>query len=160
MEKEKREDAKFWIEVAKLGLQIISLVAIAIAFFTYKEALNKSDQDTYRFIAVNWNDHLATFIDKPQLRPYFFEGKELPDNLDERMQIEAVADVRLDKMDAILTYFQQRGGSSEDIKGWTSTFEEAFRRGPVLCSEIADVEDNYGLIVPIARKNCPIRSEK
>ena len=154
MKEEKRENIKLYIEVSKLIVQILGSIAIVIAFMVYRDSINKGDQDTYRFISTDLNDHLKIFVDHPELRPYFFDGEVLPKVGPVRLLVESVADVRLDKMDAILTYFKRRGASDKDIEGWTTTFQNAFKQSPALCDAIRGVEANYGYIVPIAKQSC------
>ncbi|CAL4868176.1 hypothetical protein MMA231_02451 [Asticcacaulis sp. MM231] len=160
MSPESRENWKLRLEIFKTILQIITLISIGFAYLSYRDSVSKVDQDTYKMIAANWNDHLALFIEHPNLRPYFFEGRAVTPNNKDKLLIESVAVVRLDKMDAILTFFAQRRAPDKAILGWKTTFADAFRRSPALCEAISGVEGNYGLIVPIAQENCTMQQTR
>ena len=67
--------------------------------------------------------------------------------------ILAVADTRLDTMDAVLTYGEYWFGQA-GITGWRVTFANAFRTSPVLCQRFEQTSSNYGLIVPIGNTVC------
>jgi hypothetical protein len=55
-------------------------------------------------MTTEWRDHLKTFVEKPDLRPYFEHRVELTTDDPKREAVLALADVRLDTIDAILTY--------------------------------------------------------
>ncbi|WP_322886018.1 hypothetical protein U8C32_29315 (plasmid) [Sinorhizobium medicae] len=65
----------------------------------------------------------------------------------------ALADVRLDIMDAVLTYAAVRD-IQPDIQGWKNTFATAFRNSSVMCARVAEERSNYGQIVPLAELAC------
>jgi hypothetical protein len=81
-----------------------------------------AQQNGYQRMATEWRDHIRTFIDKPVLRPYFEEGLELTTDDPNREVVLALADVRLDVMDAVLTYPALLGYDQTDIQGWRNTF--------------------------------------
>jgi hypothetical protein len=58
---------------------------------------------------IEWRNHLATFVEKPLLRPYFEGRKKLTDDDPNREAVVALVDVRLDVIDGILTYAALRG---------------------------------------------------
>ena len=88
--------------------------------------------------------------------PYFESGKELRKDDPNRNLVLAVADIRLDVMDAILTFaaIQPFEGG---IMGWQNTFARAFRTSPVLCARLAETQANWvnAQILPHWRANCP-----
>lgn len=86
-------------------------------------------QTNYQRIASEWRTHLGTFVEKPQLRAYFEIEKNLGGDDPCREAVLAIADVRLDVMDGILTYFAM-WGKSDDIAGWENTFSATFRSAP------------------------------
>jgi len=83
-------------------------------------------------------------------------SKELTGGDPNAQAVLVLADVRLDVIDAVLTYATMRGNADE-IGGWKNTFADAFRASPVLCQRLSDTYSNYGLIVPIGRAACRSR---
>ena len=150
---ERREEIKLWLEYAKRVVSILGAGAILIAAMQWRTANQNAAQAVYQHMAEQWSDHLKVFIDKPALRPYFADATALPDSAADRQIVLAVADVRLDVMDAILTYAAIQEASNE-IEGWKTTFAQAFKSSPVLCERIARTSNQYGLIVPIAQQAC------
>jgi hypothetical protein len=65
----------------------------------------------------------------------------------------AMADVRLDVMDAVLTYAAIQG-VEQPIDGWRHAFADAFRGSPVLCDRFKQTTDEWGALVPIGRDAC------
>jgi hypothetical protein len=157
---ERREEIKLILEyfkvVASLGV-VGTIVFAALQWQQGNKAADRANetaiQAVYQRMTNEWRDHLQTFIKSPELRPYFEGGKELGADDKNREIVLAVADVRLDVMDAILTYAALHGYEKE-IGGWRKTFASAFSASPVLCSRIRETEANYGLIVPISRHSC------
>jgi hypothetical protein len=99
-------------------------------------------------MTTEWRDHLKTFVEKPDLRPYFEHRVELTTDDPKREAVLALADVRLDTIDAILTYAVPTW-SDDEIFGWRSTFENAFRSSPVLCARLNETPANYGRIFAV-----------
>jgi len=120
---------------------------------TARDANKAAIQAVYQRMTNEWRDHLQTFIRAPELRPYFEEGKELGADDKNRQIVLAIADVRLDVMDAILTYATLQGYEKE-IEGWRNTFARAFSASPALCRRMHETEANYGLLIPISRQAC------
>ena len=89
-----------------------------------------------------WRDHLKTFVERPHLRPYFEEKKEFETDDRYRQSVLALADVRLDVMDAVLTYAVM-SGQSDAITGWKNAFASAFRKSPILCARLNETESSY-----------------
>jgi hypothetical protein len=165
---ERREEIKLILEYVKVATSFGFIGTLLFAGLQWKQANEAADranqtaiaankaavQVVYQRIANEWRDHLQTFVKSPDLRPYFEGKRELSANDANREAVLAVADIRLDVMDAILTYASLQGYEKE-IKGWRNTFAGAFSSSPALCSRMHGTEANYGLIVPIARQACP-----
>lgn len=86
--------------------------------------------------------HLKTFVQHPQLRPYFEEIKEFETDDKHRQLVLALADVRLDVMDAVLTYAAM-SGQGNAITGWKNAFANAFRNSTILCARLKETESSY-----------------
>lgn len=149
------EKTKLGLQIAQTIAAVIGATAILIAFFQWQEGQRRAEQDVYRTISKDWNDHLKFFVENPELRPYFFSGLPLDPNNQQAERIHAVADVRIDLMDAVMTHMQVQGWTGKEGQPWRRTFEDAFRNSPVLCDTIFPTWSNYGLVVDVAIKACP-----
>lgn len=150
---ERREEIKLILEYVKVVFSLVGVATIIFAGLQWRAANHVADQATYQRMATEWRDHLKTFVEKPDLRPYFESKKQLNSDDQNAQAVLALADVRLDVADAVLTYAAQRGFYAQ-IGGWERTFASAFRTSPVLCSRLSETSANYGLIVPIGRTAC------
>jgi hypothetical protein len=177
---ERREEVKLYLEYVKTVLSFAvvgSLVFAGLQWRTANQAAETANRaanqaavaanraadeanslvnlNLYERVTNEWRDHLKTFVDKPNLRPYFEERKELSPQDENKEVVLALADVRLDVMDAILTYFEMRG-LSDKIGGWKNTFTGAFLASPVLCARLRNTLSSYtpSRIVEIWRPVC------
>jgi hypothetical protein len=148
---ERREEIKLRLEYLKVAISLAVIGTLLFAGLQWRTANQVALQTNYQRIASEWRTHLGTFVEKPLLRPYFEDRKEIGG--DDKEAILAVADVRLDVMDGILTY-ASLAGASDEIGGWKNTFSAAFRNSPVLCARLQETRGNYGLVVPIADAVC------
>jgi hypothetical protein len=151
---ERREEIKLILEYAKLVLSLIGIVTLVFAGLQWRDSNRAASLAGYQNMAVEWRDHIRTFVDKPDLRPYFEEGLQLNADDPNREAVLALADVRLDVMDAVLTYPALLGYTPTDIQGWRNTFASAFRASPALCARMHQTKANYGLVVPIGVQTC------
>ncbi|MDR7375474.1 hypothetical protein J2X19_000132 [Rhodoferax ferrireducens] len=150
---ERREEIKLRLEYAKLIVSLVGVVAIAFAGLQWKLSNRNATEAAYEHIASEWNSHLSALVERSELRPYFAESKPLPVDPKERQAVLAMADVRLDKMDAILTFAAIQEASS-DIAGWRQTFADSFRSSAVLCDRFSATQTQYGLLVPVGQSAC------
>lgn len=150
---ERREEIRLVLEYVKLAISVLGIGTLLFAGLQWMAANKVANETVYQRIASAWTDHLRTILEKPDLRPYLEEGKELSADDPKREAVLALVDLRLDVMDAILTYAAPRW-SEGTITGWRNTFASAFRASPALCVRLHENQWNYGLIVPIARDTC------
>jgi hypothetical protein len=134
----------FNLEHAKLAIAALGLLTLVLGVCQWREGNRVATEVAYQHLTKVWRDHLGLFISEPELRPYFEAKKPLlPANGKLREKVLAVADVRLDAIEAILTYGSFRW-SDKDMDGWVSTFQRAFDRSTVLCDRIKDAWMDYG----------------
>jgi hypothetical protein len=159
---ERREEVKLVLEYAKLAISLAGLGTLLFAALQWAAANRAADQanriadrSMYEKISNEWREHTQTFVRQPHLWPYFESGKELRDDDPNRDLVLALANVRLDAMDAILTYFaiQPPAGGAQ---GWKNTFARAFRTSPPMCARLRATEASWAnaQILPIWRANC------
>jgi hypothetical protein len=146
---ERREEIKLIIEYIKLVASFAVGFSVLFAGLQWSNANEASQRANlvanlalYQRMTNEWRDHLKTFVDRPNLRPYFEERKEFEADDQYRQSVLALADVRLDVMDAVLTYAAM-SGHSNGIAGWKNAFANAFRNSTVLCARLRETESSY-----------------
>lgn len=152
---ERREEIKLRLEYVKVVVSFVTIGSILFAALQWKDSNNLANNTIYQRMSSEWSQHVGLFITQPQLRPYFFNRKPLsvaPDDHTKNI-ILGVADVRLNAIDAILTFAADRW-TEEETLGWRRTFLAAFKNSPVLCARIRETWDEYGLSRPIATEGC------
>ena len=130
---ERREEIKLRLEYLKVVISLGVIGTLLFAGLQWRMANQAALQTNYQRIVFEWRNHLATFVEKPLLRPYFEGRKKLTDDDPNREAVLALVDVRLDVIDGILTYAALRG-ESDVVGGWKDTFSAAFRTSPALCA--------------------------
>lgn len=164
---ERREEIKLVVEYIKLVLSLGTIGAVVVAALQWRDAQKQqttatlaatqaATEATYERLSIEWRDNLRALLEKPALRPYFEDGKPLDSQDPLAQQVMAFADMRLDVMDAVLTYPAVRGLDTSGMVGWRKTFSRAFRASPVLCQRLVETHDNFGLIVIIGMEACNI----
>ena len=117
-----------------------------------------ADQSVYQRMVADWSDHLKTFVQKPELWAYFEEGHPLAPDDQNRSLVLAVAEIRLQAMDAVLSYVRLRW-SERDFAQWKITFERTFRQSPALCLRYAQTPKEWeGELDKIAERVCAAKS--
>jgi hypothetical protein len=155
---ERREEIKLTLEYLKAVISLGVIGTVLFAGLQWRMANQAAHQTNYQRIVSEWRNHLATFVDKPLLRPYFESGKKLTDDDPNKQAVLALVDVRLDVIDGILTY-AALGGESDVVAGWKNTFTAAFRTSPALCARLRETRGSYvtsiPLVVPLGYAACP-----
>lgn len=72
------------------------------------------------------------FIEHPEIRPYFYEGKELRDDDPNRQRVLAVAETLLDFMGSVMDQ-SHRLKHTYPEEWWAHYFRDCFLQSPVLC---------------------------
>jgi hypothetical protein len=145
------------IRIILEGIKAVLLLAgISVMMFTALQwrTSNHLTKENMRITAGNvWRSHAELFAERPYLRAYFYEASNIESEDANVSEILAVADLRLEAMNAILTDAYRRE-VQEDMVEWVNTFTDAFRNSPVLCARVKETAPQYGLIVPVADKGC------
>jgi len=157
---ERREEIKLLLEYVKLVSVCAVIATVYFGVLQWRTANENARfanqlamEAVYARMANEWRDHIKIFITNPDLRPYFENGKHLVDADENSQAVLAIADVRLDVMDAILTYAGMRDDTA-DIDGWKKTFSRTFEVSPVMCQRLNETRDSYGRIVPVGDAVC------
>ena len=146
---ERREEIKLVVEYFRLAASFVVVFLVLFAGLQWSnanEAAKRANQVAtlalYERMTNEWRDHLKTFVERPHLRPYFEEMKEFETDDKYRQSVLALADVRLDVIDAVLTY-AALSGRSHEITGWKNAFASAFRKSTILCARLNETESSY-----------------
>jgi hypothetical protein len=146
---ERREEMKLVIEYFRLAATFALLSSVLFAGLQWSNANEAAKRANlvanlalYQRMTNEWRDHLKTFVERPHLRPYFEEMKAFETDDKYRQSVLALADVRLDVMDSVLTYAAM-SGQSNAIMGWKNAFASAFRKSTILCARLKDTESSY-----------------
>ena len=153
---DRREEIKLFLEYIKLVLSALTIGTVIFAALQWRSSNFAAAESVYERLASDWRENLRVFLDKPELRPYFEEGKKLEVDDPNRNIVLAFADLRLDVMDAVLTYPLIKGISTDGMAGWRNTFWNAFSSSPALCQRLRDTGEDYGLVVDIGKIPCHI----
>lgn len=162
---ERREEIKLVLEYVKVATSFAVFFIVVFAGLQWRvtnqaaaSANLVASLTLYQRMTNEWRDHLKVFVEKPYLRPYFEEAKEFTAGDEHRQEVLAIADVRLDVMDAVLTY-ASISGHGDAVTGWRNAFVRAFRTSPILCARLEEVRGSYagGHILPLATASCPLR---
>lgn len=100
------------------------------------------------------------FLERPYLRPYFYENQDLSKIRDEktRNEVMIVAEYQLDYFDLVMTqldYIPTDKDSAGDQASWIKYFIDSFAKSPALCKRVGDHPDWYMTrLVDLSKKPC------
>ncbi len=84
------------------------------------------------------------FIDRPELRPFFYENRDWPSKKLLRDRVTSVAERKLDFIDFWFTSALQMNLKRYDMQSWRNYFQRSFKQSRVLCDVLNDEKDDYG----------------
>jgi hypothetical protein len=119
-----------------LGISALGFTAVIVSIRTAREQMaNSAAQTRLQVRDRTLGNMLAldrVFLDHPELRPYFYDGKDL-DKSDPRFaQVEAVAEMHLDVFDYALNYRLQFPNEYHFPEGHESFIREMLAQSPVM----------------------------
>jgi hypothetical protein len=136
-----------------LLVSIVGLGAIVISYRTLKQADTSARVSAYQQMVSQSAGVEKLLVEHSAMRPYFRDSKP-PTRGDKDYDLAAaIAEMRIDAFDALLTFPALMGFGS--IGGWRNTVRDAFRDSPVMCDLVASYKDNYGTAtVNLANEGC------
>ena len=124
------EKLSFIVSVRSLIVSLLGFVLIIWSLNAANEALKRS---IYGSIS-NWTFELdKAFLQSPELRPYFYDGKDIDTDDPLYPKAQQMAEYMLDTFDSVLehkAYFPGTGGTPH--VGWARWFYDSFDRSPIL----------------------------
>lgn len=151
---ERMERSRLRLQIVQTIASLVSMIAIVIAYVQFQESERREEQGVYRTISADWNEHLGLFVEKPGLRPYFFDGKPVGPGDPNADAVFALAAVRIDLMDSILAHMHARRWPDAETAGWREEFKDAFASSPAMCAQIARTSAHFGLVRDSANAGC------
>lgn len=147
-----------WKRLQPIASALMVASGLAFTGLQWHTANQIADQSVYQRMVADWSDHLKTFIDKPHLWPYFEEGRPLGPDDQNRNLVLAVAEIRLQAMDAVLSNVRLRW-SANSFMQWKTTFGRTFRQSPALCIRFAETLSEWeDELVAVANRSCVTKS--
>lgn len=127
--------------ISMLGFVLV-IVGLTYTAWQLNAQANATDRAVSQALSTSNLDTDKLFIDSPQLRPYFFNGKKL--NSTEISSTDynkalAIADYQLDFFSVIFDQeqFSKELQASADLRNaWDSYMQQSFKKSPIMCSEL------------------------
>jgi hypothetical protein len=129
-------------------VEVLTLVvaAVSVAILVWQlAALNRTlESQAYNYILVGLTELDKMFIEKSDLRPHFLENLPLPDDKPTRLKIRALADAKLDFIDAFYSQEGHINWKRYTKQGWEKYFEQSFKCSFVLREMYCRDQNLYG----------------
>ena len=152
-------------EKLSLGISFLGVISLGFIFMQTRAIQQQNAQGTVNMQASMYatiaNLTLAldkVFSDNPQLRPYFYGGKNVAPGEGTYELVISTAEYELDVFDAIQTqldYIPDEPDKQADRDTWDAYFARSFRTSPPLCARIKANPDWYmDRLNKLAKDNC------
>ena len=113
---------------------ILAVVAITASLFSaiysYRLSRQAHQVSTYYGAVGLFRELDRTFVEYPEIRPYFYDGKNVDDDDPNRHRVQAVAELVLDAFEWI--WHRQRNLKAGGEGGWRAYIVETFSSSPAL----------------------------
>ena len=147
-----------WIKPQQLSpfelLSLLGTLATIVGIFFLIVQTNKASEalesSAYQTISSQLLDLNKLFVDKSELRPYFFSGKDLTEADAEYTkiytQVISIADLQLDFFDSFWTqadHISDLRNDSAGWKAWDQYITDSFANSPIMCRRLSQVQRWY-----------------
>lgn len=152
-------------EKIQISLSFIGILSLAFIILQTR-AMNEQSRlatenmqaSMYATIAAHTMEMDRIFVDRPELRPYFYSNKPIDEADKVYDQVMAVAEHELDLFDSIYTqlgYIPDDEDKDEDRETWRRYFAASFAKSPALCKRYYANKDWYmRSLGKLADENC------
>jgi hypothetical protein len=149
--KERREEPiRFFTMLIALSSFAITVIGLGFVFFQFVNvrqqitALHESlDLQSYSAINSQVSEIDKVFIDKPELRPYFYQNQAWPKDAATQGQLTSVAERKLDLFDFWFMSARHMDRKQYDMVSWKNYFVSSFRNSRVLCDVLRTEQGQY-----------------
>ena len=142
-------------ETLSLLISLLGLISLILIFYqitqtsaSLKASANADIKDAYASIGAFTLEVDKVFIEKPELRPYFYLGWDITEKDQHYHAVLATAEMQLDVFDAALTQLEMKPEENAaemeaEAMLWAKYFGKSFATSRVLCKRLADDKDWY-----------------
>jgi hypothetical protein len=138
-------------EVLTLLLSISSLISLGLIAQQVRTASEQVGATKTQTQALTTQSVLGQlfqlddlFIKNSELRPYFYDGKEMAKEDKNYSKTLAIAEFQLDFFDSFLTQSQYLTLDDEERKNWDKYIEDSFSTSPIMCERLKNAPGWYG----------------
>jgi hypothetical protein len=129
------------------AVSIVGVFIAALGFFAVLLQLRQLDKDIKSNTRTSIYDMAArikeVFLDRPHLRPYFFEGAEIPPDNAHYAEAVAVADYFCLYLEQITT--QKSTIAASDRAAWCQYAHDTYNKSPIIKAYLADKKQWYSV---------------
>jgi hypothetical protein len=147
-------------EKLSLTLSIVGTISLIFVVVQIRQTSQSLRASAFATVANYTMELDKVFIDDPDLRPYFYNGRDTNELDDKYNQVMATAEFELDFFDATLTQLELRPGESKsemraEEMVWRKYIQDSFAKSPALCERIKSNPDWYREnLNDLARQSC------
>jgi|SRR5215469_16862442 len=131
-----------------LSSQYASLFVAVAGFVTVLYSVNNSVRSLRATVVNGVQSQIVMldkiFVDKPDLSPYFYGGRQPDPNASNYSELCAVAEMYADIMDAVSNQLGKFGDVYEDPEAWERWLDDSLTRSPILVQYLRDHQSWYG----------------
>jgi hypothetical protein len=154
--------ALYYAPIFEVLIGIIGLISIGFLFWQIWEMKAQTSRQT----AALQRDVISTiyggvielnkaFLDKSDLRPYFYSKEDISPAHTDYDDALTIAEFHLNLFDLIRSQ-KNYAPESQDWAAWDSWIRLSFAHSPIMCKHLNEIQPAYGKdLVDIAFKNCP-----
>ncbi|MEU4568282.1 hypothetical protein [Micromonospora sp. NPDC023956] len=124
-----------YLAVAALAASLLS------AIYTYRLSRQSHHVSTYYGAIGLFRELDKTFVEYPEMRPYFYEGKPVAVDDPNRQRVKAMAEMVLDAFEWI--WLRRRSLNAEGEWGWRAYIIDTFSSSPALQQHYARSDSWY-----------------
>lgn len=136
---------------------VLAGVAIVISLlYSYRLSRRTHDISIYYGVIGMFRELDKTFVEYPEIRPYFYEGKSLEADDPNLHRVRAVAELVLDAFEWI--WHRKEELNTDDETGWMNYIADTYFSSPALQQHYASVASWYpGITRLIAEREATMR---
>ena len=123
---------------------IIGLVGVAFVYVQFLDLRKSLDSQAYGIISQELAELNRLFVERPEMRPYFYSRELLPDDALTRDRVLTVADVYLDFIDNYYSHASHLDWTHYNRGGWDAFIRGSFERSRVLCYALCKDQKEFG----------------
>ena len=156
----KKVNSLTFYEKLSLIISFLSALSIGSIFVQFWQTKTNLQASMYATITTETLEMDKIFLAHPNLRPYFYEDKDISEITDDetRHKVMIIAEYQLDYFDLVMTqldYIPTDKDSKEDKDNWDKYFADSFAHSPALCRRIGLNPDWYMTrLVNLSEENC------